>query len=187
MRIKDLVIPDVKEITFGHHSDSRGVFYEVFNNKYYDFFGIKPTQDNVSETRYRGTVRGMHWQAKPFDQGKLVTVLNGVVYDLVIDLRPESKTFGSKLGVILTGNKQLWVPPGFGHGFQTLTDHVKFHYKCTNGYSKEHERSLNITDPIFNGMLPYDITHISDKDKLAPNWGSVCEGINQEHPFKVDV
>jgi dTDP-4-dehydrorhamnose 3,5-epimerase len=180
MRIKDLAIPDVKEITFNHHADNRGCFYEVFGEKYQEFFGTEPTQDNISETRYRGTCRGMHWQSAPHAQGKLVTVLNGAVYDLVIDLRPDSKTFGASLGVIITGNKQLWVPPGFGHGFQTLTDHVKFHYKCTSGYSKEHERSLNIMDPIFDGMLPYDVTNISDKDKAAPNWGQVCESINEK-------
>ena len=186
MLAQDLHLKDAKLISFTEHKDDRGIFFELYNPGY-DFIDVTKSQDNVSHTNERGTVRGMHWQAKPSEQGKLVSVLQGAVYDVILDLRPTSITFGSHLGVILTGNKQLWVPPGFAHGFQTLTDNVLFHYKCSNPYSKDAERSLCPFDPILNDCFPIDISNISDKDKFASNWATVCEGINQEHPFKVDV
>jgi len=178
MLVQDLLLKDAKLISFDEHKDNRGVFFELYNPEY-DFIEMKNSQDNVSHTKERGTVRGMHWQAKPFEQGKLVSVLQGVVYDLILDLRPRSKTFGQNLGVILTANKQLWVPPGFAHGFQTLTDDVMFHYKCTNTYDKSSERSLSPFDPILKNGFPLDISNVSDKDKHAANWATVCEGINR--------
>jgi len=169
MLVTNLILKDAKLITFLEHTDERGIFFEIYNSKY-DFINLKDSQDNVSHTKERGTVRGMHWQVEPFEQGKLVSVLKGVVYDVILDIRLKSKTYGAHVGVILTGNKQLWIPPGFAHGFQTLTDDVIFHYKCTNAYSKEHERSLSPFDPILKNCFPLDVTNISHKDKHAPNW-----------------
>lgn len=131
------------------HGDERGFFMETWRNSWFEDLGINLqfVQDNHSKSS-RGTLRGLHYQIiNP--QGKLVRVIQGEVFDVAVDLRKESATFGKWVGVTLSesNKKMLWVPPGFAHGFLVLSDTAEFVYKCTDYYSPEHDRSLLWNDP----------------------------------------
>ena len=130
--------------------DERGFFLESFNQvKYAEFLGGHSfVQDNVSKSK-KGVLRGLHFQAPPFDQGKLVQVITGSVLDVVVDIRRNSPSYGQSFQIVLntTNRNQLWIPPGFAHGFVSLEDDTIFSYKCTNTYSKEHEGCILWNDP----------------------------------------
>ncbi len=144
-------------------TDERGFFLESWQETRYEEAGISPrfVQDNHSRS-VQGVLRGLHYQiARP--QGKLVRVASGEVYDVAVDLRRSSPTFGRWVGVILSGTnqRQLWVPPGFAHGFYTLSASADLLYKCTDYYSPEHDRTLRWDDPevgigwpLVGGRLP---------------------------------
>jgi dTDP-4-dehydrorhamnose 3,5-epimerase len=123
-------------------TDSRGYFFESFNQKYFDQIGVSLSfvQDNQSLS-HKGTLRGLHAQAPPFAQGKLVRVIQGSVLDVAVDIRTHSDTYGQHFCIELSGEnqKQLWVPPGFLHGFVTLRDDTIFTYKVTNYYDRASE------------------------------------------------
>ena len=149
MEIQRLAIPDVvllRPKTFGDH---RGFFMETWNRKSFAEAGLdfEFVQDNHSRSG-RHTLRGLHYQLQQ-TQGKLVRVTSGAVFDVAVDLRRSSPTFGRWIGVELSeANKQmLWVPPGFAHGFLVLSESADFQYKCTDYYSPAHERSLLWNDP----------------------------------------
>lgn len=147
--------------------DARGFFYEMWSQERYKDAGV-PTifkQDNVSLSA-KGILRGLHFQ-NPNPQGKLVSVLHGTVFDVVVDLRQKSPTFGKWFGIELSGENhtQLYVPPGFAHGFMTLTEQVLFHYKCTEFYSPEHEYSLIWNDPDIGITWPMNNVSLSAKDQ----------------------
>jgi dTDP-4-dehydrorhamnose 3,5-epimerase len=128
-------------------------------------------QDNESKSG-RGVVRGLHYQLDPFGQAKLVRVVLGKVFDVAVDLRKGSPTFGRWFGVELdeSGKRQLFIPRGFAHGFSVLSETAVFAYKCDNVYSKESERAININDPKLNinWQLPENEQIVSEKDRLAP-------------------
>lgn len=128
-------------------------------------------QDNHSRSG-RGVLRGLHYQLPPFAQGKLVRVTRGAVFDVAVDIRQSSPTFGQWVGVELTedNHRQLWVPPGFAHGFMTLTDEVDFLYKTTANYTPSHERSIAWNDPDIGIVWPDigDAPQLSGKDQVAP-------------------
>lgn len=151
--------------------DDRGYFYEAFSKKRYDEVcgGVEFVQDNVSESK-QGTVRGLHYQIGPFAQGKLCKVLSGRVIDVAVDIRFGSPTFGKHFAVELSdeNSAQLWIPPGFAHGFSVLSERAVFHYKCTNYYSKEHERAIRFDDPQL--AIHWNVTKplVSPKDLSAP-------------------
>ena len=130
--------------------DERGFFLESFNQvKYAEFLeGHSFVQDNLSKSK-KGVLRGLHFQAPPFDQGKLVQVITGSVLDVVVDIRRNSPSYGQTFQIVLnsTDRNQLWIPPGFAHGFVSLEDDTIFSYKCTNTYSKEHEGCILWNDP----------------------------------------
>lgn len=130
--------------------DERGFFLESFNQvKYAEFLeGHSFVQDNLSKSK-KGVLRGLHFQAPPFDQGKLVQVITGGVLDVVVDIRRNSPSYGQTFQIVLnsTDRNQLWIPPGFAHGFVSLEDDTIFSYKCTNTYSKEHEGCILWNDP----------------------------------------
>ena len=138
-----LIQPDV----FG---DERGFFLESFNKERYKQAGIEFNfvQDNLSKSK-KGTIRGLHYQVGEMAQGKLCYVINGKVLDVAVDIRFGSKTFGKHITHILNSqNKnQIWIPPGFAHGFSVLSEEAIFAYKCTQVYSKEHERAILYNDP----------------------------------------
>ncbi len=153
--------------------DGRGYFYESYNEKMFREAGIDASfvQDNQSFSQ-KGTLRGLHAQAHPFAQGKLVRVLQGTVIDVAVDFRKNSSTFGQHVSVELTGEnfRMFWVPPGFLHGFVTLEDETIFAYKVTNLYDKGSELGARWDDPGLN--IDWGIDHneviLSEKDKVLP-------------------
>ena len=151
--------------------DERGYFMEFYNENKFNHnvlgnFSFK--QDNISCSK-KNVLRGLHFQAPPFEQGKLIQVLKGKVIDVVVDLRIGSKTFGKHMKIELSSDncKQLWIPPGFAHGFLTLEDDTLFSYKCTNHYSKNHEMDLLWNDVNLNIEWGIENPIISEKDKKA--------------------
>lgn len=151
MRVTRLSIPDVMLIEPKVFGDSRGFFYESFNQQAFsDATGAQHpfVQDNHSRSA-KGVLRGLHYQLAPKAQGKLVRVARGAVFDVAVDIRKGSPTFGQWVGMELTedNHRQLWVPPGLAHGFLVLSESADFLYKTTDYYSPEHERSIRWDDP----------------------------------------
>jgi dTDP-4-dehydrorhamnose 3,5-epimerase len=151
MKVTPLAIPEVVIFEPKVFGDERGYFYESFNQKIFEqATGLKRefVQDNHSKSQ-KGVLRGLHYQLTPMAQGKLVRVIEGEVFDVALDIRKNSPTFGQWVGERLSvkNNKQMWVPEGFAHGFITLSDTAQFIYKTTNYYSPEHERCIAWDDP----------------------------------------
>jgi len=151
--------------------DERGYFFESFSKKLFQDLGIDLdfVQDNQSLSQ-AGSVRGLHFQAPPFDQGKLVRVTQGKVIDIVVDIRKSSPTYGQSISVELSAEnfKQFWVPPGFAHGFSVLEDNSIFQYKCTNYYNKQSEGGIRFDDPNLNLNWNIEKPIVSEKDLLLP-------------------
>ena len=147
-------------------SDERGYFFETWNSKRYAGVQIPETfaQDNVSFS-CKGTVRGLHFQ-HPHEQGKLVTVLAGEVLDVAVDIRAESPTFGKWIGVKLSQNnhRQMYIPPGFAHGFCVVSDTAIFCYKCTDYYNASTDKGIIWNDPDLAIDWPVENPLLSDKD-----------------------
>jgi len=158
-----IIKPDV----FG---DDRGYFFETFSKRRYAQCGIEENfvQDNISKS-LKGTIRGLHYQVGEKAQGKLCHVIQGKVLDVAVDIRFDSPTFGKHFSIELTGDDkiQLWVPPGFAHGFSVLSDEVIFSYKCTNYYSKADERAIVYNDPQLNIDWKTEKPIVSEKDLKA--------------------
>lgn len=151
MKVTDTKIPDVKIIEPTVFEDERGFFFESFNHKKFEeVIGRNVTfvQDNHSKSS-KGVLRGLHYQLPPHAQGKLVRVVQGEVFDVAVDIRWSSPTFGQWVGETLSAEnkKQLWIPEGFAHGFLTLSETAEFLYKTTNYYSSASERSIRWDDP----------------------------------------
>jgi len=150
--------------------DERGFFLETWSRQRYQETGINVdfVQDNLSFSR-RGVLRGLHFQ-NPQPQGKLVYVLQGEVFDVAVDIRKGSPTFGRWHGVVLSGEnkRQFWVPAGFAHGFCVTSETALFAYKCTELYAPQHERSIRWDDPSLAIDWPITEPQVSDKDRLAP-------------------
>ncbi len=148
------------------HGDPRGFFLETWNLRRYREAGLGAdfVQDNVSFSR-RGTLRGVHFQ-NPNPQGKLLQVMQGEVFDVAVDLRRSSPTFGKWHGLVLSGEnkRQFYVPPGFGHAFLVLSDTALFHYKCTEFYSPRDEVSIRWNDPDIGIEWPMKEPLVSERD-----------------------
>ena len=170
MQVIDTILEGVKIIIPKVFLDDRGYFFESFNDKEFREKVCNTTfvQDNQSKS-CKGTLRGLHWQAPPFAQSKLVRVTKGAVIDVAVDVRVGSPTFGKHVSVKLSdeNNFQLFIPRGFAHGFIALTDDVIFQYKCDNLYNKESERAVR-WDSINWNLEEYNIETplLSDKDKM---------------------
>lgn len=169
MKIIDTKIQDVKIIELETHGDQRGVFFENFHTqRYQDMLCISDVfvQDNFSRSQ-KNVLRGLHFQIDQ-PQGKLVTVLSGCIFDVVVDICPDSKTYGNWIGVELSSEnkKQLWIPKGLAHGFYVLSDFADFYYKCTDYYYPAFERTIRWNDPTLNIQWPLTGDPIvSEKDK----------------------
>ena len=153
--------------------DDRGFFYEAYNSKNFnDLIGdnILFVQDNHSYTK-RSVCRGLHYQKEPYEQDKLVRVLTGEIYDVIVDLRNTSNTFGQWHGEYLSSqnNNQLWVPKGFAHGFVVTSNEAIVLYKTTEYYSPEYERTIKYDDPDLNIEWPIKIVTVSKKDLEGQN------------------
>ena len=170
MKIIASELPEVLIIEPKVHGDSRGFFYESFQAARYAAAGITGAfvQDNISRSA-RGTLRGLHFQ-EPRAQGKLVQVLRGSVFDVAVDVRRGSPRFGRWVGIELSEAvpRQLWIPPGFAHGFCVLSDSADFFYKCTELYAPEVERSIAWDDPQIGIRWPLSAPLLSSKDRTAP-------------------
>ena len=171
MKVTPLSIPDVLLIEPQVFGDDRGFFYESFNqNKFEEAMGkkINFVQDNHSKS-IKGVLRGLHYQLTPKAQGKLVRVIQGEVFDVAVDLRQSSPTFGKWVGEILSGdnNKQMWIPEGFAHGFLTLSNTAEFLYKTTDFYSRDHEEAIQWNDKTIRIDWPLEDVSLSSKDSAA--------------------
>jgi dTDP-4-dehydrorhamnose 3,5-epimerase len=155
------------------YEDDRGYFFESFNQDKFKDAGLdlRFLQDNESKSK-KGVLRGLHFQAPPFAQGKLVRVMRGSVLDVAVDIRKNSPTYGKWESIVLSGqNKWMyWIPAGFAHGFATLEDDTIFFYKCTNVYNKASEGSILWCDPELNVKWGIIDPVISDKDKISPKF-----------------
>lgn len=157
--------------------DQRGFFARTFCRKEFEAQGLDPNilQCNLSFNAKKGTLRGMHYQVKPFQEIKLIRVTKGSIYDVIIDLRPDSSTFKQWLGLELTAQsrKMLYVPKGFAHGFQTLTDNTEVFYQMSEFYCPESSRGLAWNSPEIGIEWPLDDRIISEKDmKFSPSLDS---------------
>lgn len=165
-----IVEPDV-------HRDGRGFFLETFHQERYAALGIAGpfVQDNHSASR-RGTLRGLHLQLT-HPQGKLIRVVEGEVFDVAADVRRGSPTFGRWTGVRLTGEnfRQLFIPPGFAHGFCTLSEQAQLEYKCTDYYDPTGELTIAWDDPTLGIAWPTDRPLLSAKDAAAPRLAEVAD------------
>ena len=170
MEVIQTEIPDVKIVQPKIYGDNRGFFLETFEQKrYQEMLGINLNfvQDNHSRSQ-KDVLRGLHFQTKN-PQGKLVRVVRGKVFDVAVDIRKDSKTYGKWIGVVLSeDNKtQLWIPPGLAHGFLVLSDIADFEYKCTNYYDPTSEACLLWNDPTVNIKWGISNPILSEKDKLG--------------------
>lgn len=179
MQVQDLAISPVKLIVPDRFGDSRGYFSETFREDRFTALGIGPfLQDNQSFSASRGTLRGLHCQVAPNVQGKLVRVLRGAIWDVAVDIRGGSPTYGQHVAAVLSAENfaQLWVPPGFLHGFCTLAPDTEVLYKVTAPYDRAAERAVIWNDPDL--ALPWPIepgeVHLSDKDKIAPGFAEAA-------------
>jgi dTDP-4-dehydrorhamnose 3,5-epimerase len=180
MEIKEERINGLISIQPRVFGDDRGYFLESFSKKIYtEFLGnINFVQDNQSLSS-KGVLRGLHFQNPPFDQGKLVQVIKGSVIDVSVDIRKNSPTYGEYCSIILTEKEknQVWIPPGFAHGFCAIEDNTIFSYKCTNYYSPENECCILWNDKTLNIDWTIDDPIISEKDKKG------IEFLNFVSPF----
>ena len=167
MRVVPLAIADVLCFELDAFGDARGSFMESYSEQRYAVLGLHArfVQDNVSSSVH-GILRGLHMQSPPFAQGKLVQVLEGEVFDVAVDLRVGSPTFGKWVGETLSSSnhRQLYVPPGFAHGFCVTSERALFAYKCTAYYARDAELSLLYDDPDVGVEWPVKAPTVSDKD-----------------------
>jgi len=171
MTFKPLSVPDVILIETPAFADERGFFIETYKASTFRAHGIAAEfrQDNHS-CSHRGVLRGLHYQLPPHDQGKLVWVVEGRVWDVALDIRRESPTFGQSVGVELSDARpsRLWIPPGFAHGFVVLSEKAHFLYKCTAEYHRASERGIRWNDPALAIAWPLREVTVSPKDAALP-------------------
>jgi dTDP-4-dehydrorhamnose 3,5-epimerase len=174
-------LPDVILVEPDVHRDQRGFFLETYHQRKYAEGGIAGpfVQDNHSRS-VKGTLRGLHAQ-RQYPQGKLVRAVEGEMFDVAVDIRPASPTFGRWVGVRLSGEnlRQLYIPPGFAHGFCVLSDIVHVEYKCTDFYRPEDEIGVAWDDPDIGIAWPIQHPQLSDRDQLAPTLAEIAD----ELPF----
>lgn len=182
MRCESLAIADVKLIVPKVLRDDRGLFVETWSARAFSALGvIGPfVQDNAALSRVKGTVRGLHYQAPPHAQDKLVRATRGSILDVAVDLRRRSATFGQHVSAVLSAENgaQLWVPKGFAHGYCTLEPDTEVAYKVTDYYAPAHDRGILWNDPAMAIAWPVDASaaQLSDKDRKQPRLADVTTG-----------
>ena len=176
MKIVDADLPDCKIIEPKIHGDERGVFFESWNKAAWARHGLDfdVVQSNVSVSE-RGVLRGLHYQW-PHPQGKLVSVLEGEVYDVAVDIRRGSPTFGRSMAVLLSAEnrREFWIPQGYAHGFEVLSERAIFHYLCTAPYVREADRGLRWNDACLAIDWPVSAPRLSDKDARLPFFDDIA-------------
>jgi len=173
MNIKKLKLPELSIICPKVFEDDRGFFYEAYNQIDFEFAlgkKINFVQDNHSRS-VKGVLRGLHYQTSPYEQGKLIRVIQGEIWDVAVDIRKDSKTFGKWVGETLsaTNKKQLWIPEGFAHGFYVTSEIAEVVYKVNQFYSKAHEKIIHWQNNPFDIKWPIknNLVYLSNKDSEA--------------------
>ena len=172
------ILPGILIFQPEKHDDARGFLFESFNRRDFEKAtgkAVEFVQDNHTLSR-KGVLRGLHYQLPPYAQGKLVRVTSGAIFDIAVDLRRQSLSFGKWTGEILTAEnrRQMWIPEGFAHGYITLADNTECHYKVTAFYTPQAERTLAWNDPAIGITWPEGITPIlSEKDRHGRTLGEV--------------
>jgi dTDP-4-dehydrorhamnose 3,5-epimerase len=177
MRVDSTNVAGVLVIEPDVYQDDRGYFFESWSARRYAEHGLPASfvQDNVSRSS-RGALRGLHLQLPPMGQGKLVHVLEGEVFDVAVDVRIDSPTFGKWIGETLSAqnSRQIYIPPGFAHGFCVLSEHALFAYKCTQYYAPSSELSVLWNDPDIGIAWPVKAPVLSNKDAAAPRLHAIA-------------
>lgn len=174
MQFLDTALPEVKIVVPNRIGDTRGFFSEVWNARDFSKVGIEArfVQDNHVRNPVKGTVRGLHYQIPPMAQGKLLRVTRGAIFDVAVDIRRGSPNFGRHADAVLSADNwyQLWVPPGFAHGYCTLEDDTEVQYKVTDFYSPPHDRGIAWDDPDVRITWPVTIenANLSERDGRLP-------------------
>ena len=174
LEVRPLGLSNVLEIRPQRFADDRGFFSETWSKRAFRDAGIRVdfVQDNHSLSREAGVLRGLHFQAPPFAQDKLIRVSRGAAFDVAVDIRSGSPTYGQWTSVILSASEwnQLFVPAGFAHGFLALEPDTELQYKVSAPYSREHDRAIRFDDPAIGIEWPIDRAALilSDKDRAAP-------------------
>lgn len=172
MIFTELAIPGVYLVELERRSDSRGFFARTYCEAEFEQHGLasRMVQTNVSYNMLAGTIRGMHRQLDPYGEVKLVRATRGGIYDVAVDMRPGSPTFHHYVGVELTdeNHSALYVPNGFAHGYQALTDGCEVLYQVSTGYAAGYEQGYRYDDPLFGIQWPIPVSEISEKDLSWP-------------------
>jgi len=183
-----LPIPDLLLLRPARITDSRGYFMETYQAKEFLRIGISAefVQDNQAGSVHAGTIRGLHFQRPPYAQAKLVRVLSGTIFDVAVDVRQGSPTFGQWIGVQLDAEtgEQIFVPRGFAHGYCTLADRTTVAYKCDNLYRREAEGGIHYADPALAIAWPVPPRKaiVSDKDRALPRLAEIADAMPQAMP-----
>ena len=180
--LEELSIPGLKLLKPRVFEDHRGYFKELFKASAFSSFGISESfvQDNLSFSR-RGVLRGLHYQRDPFAQGKLVSCLQGRIFDVAVDIRPHSPYFGKWIALEISEENHylLYIPPGFAHGFQVLSEKALVWYKCTSEYAPDYEGGIIWNDPDLNINWPLENPILSPRDA---SWPSFKESLRDANP-----
>jgi dTDP-4-dehydrorhamnose 3,5-epimerase len=176
LNFKETKLPGAYVIELELHADQRGFFARTYCRDEFESHGLKPQvlQCNVSFNRDKGTLRGMHFQAAPFAEAKLVRCTSGSIYDVIIDLRPSSPTFKRYFALVLSAEnrKMLYIPEDFAHGFQTLEDDTEVFYQMSQVFSAPHARGVRWDDPAFGVEWPQGERIIIERDRNYPDFPS---------------
>ena len=181
MQIQPLAIPDVLLITPRLFADTRGFFSETFNERAWSDAGLDAqfVQDNHAYSVEKGVVRGLHFQLPPAAQGKLVRVTRGAIRDVAVDIRRASPSFGQHVSAVISAENwtQIWVPPGFAHGYVTLEEHTEVIYKVTNLYAPTLDRGILWNDPALaiDWGIGQELAILSEKDRNQPRLAEVAD------------
>jgi dTDP-4-dehydrorhamnose 3,5-epimerase len=180
MLFHETPLPGAFLLDVQEHHDERGFFARTFCRREFQAVGLNPdiAQCNLSFSRRKGTLRGMHWQVSPHQEAKLVSCLRGAIYDVIIDLREESPTYLQYFGVELSSSNHtsLYIPEGFAHGFQTLHDETEVFYQMSQFYSPEHQRGIRWDDPAFGIAWPPAERIINERDRSYPLYSARTVG-----------
>lgn len=183
MNVQPLEIPDVKLVFPVKHADARGFFSETYNRKAFLAAGIMGefVQDNHSLSKAKGVIRGLHFQLPPYVQAKLVRVLKGAIFDVAVDLRRRSPTFGRHVVAVVSAEawNQIYVPAGFAHGFCTLEPDTEVVYKVSDYYAPDHDRGILWNDPALGIDWPVRLDEVilSDKDRRQPRLAEIEDSL----------
>jgi len=174
MLFKETALPGVFEIRLAPHTDERGFFARSWCRNEFEQHGLNSSlvQCNISFNKKKGTLRGMHDQAAPHAEAKVVRCTSGAIYDVAIDIRPASPTFKKWVGVTLSAQERnmLYVPEGFLHGFLTLADNTEIFYQMSEFYHPELQRGFRWDDPAFGIKWPSEVVVISERDRTYPDF-----------------